>query len=165
MQKLKWQGGKFGELPYVKIGNKEYYIRDINYDGKWKYRPYLKNSFFVHNLYKLKENKDPFKKIGYGERVFLKWYRLKFKKEPFKIKYENGFHVYEHRNSSRFIFFVNNESIRIYDYGSPIGGIYDSIAEAKKGIEPIILKAMEQHKEENRKQINFEDLLKGGEIR
>lgn len=152
MDKVKWCGGSYGELPYVNVGNVIYIIRDYKINDRWEYRLYRKFPNYRKTLHKPKN--DPLKWLSYGEKVFLRWYRLKHKYPPFKenISFDKKTVIYTSRDM-RFKYFVNDEEIIIYDDGVGLDWYYKTMAEAKRKAEPIILEAIRQHETENQTQL------------
>jgi hypothetical protein len=156
MDKVKWRGGSYGELPHVFVGDFCYVIRDEKINGKWEYRLYRKVKNHRNILHKPKNN--PLKYLSYGESVFLRWWRLKHKYPPFRESYSpDGKTVVYTDRTLRFKYFVNNESITIYDNGVALDWYYKTIAEAKRKAEPIILEAIKQYEKETQAQLSFFD--------
>lgn len=160
MNKVKWSGGDYGKLPYVNIGNVCFVIRDIKVDGKWKYRLYRKSGDFEYKLRFTNAFEDWLARRAYGERVFLKWYKSKHKSLPYKkdIRFDNKTVMYEGR-SLRFIYFIDNERIIRRDQGEPVDWLYNTMAEAKRNAEPIILKEIERHEQETQTQLTIFDMI------
>lgn len=154
MTKVKWRGGSYGELPYVNVGNKIYIIRDIKMENKYVYMLHWKYPNYEHILHK---PKDILKHLSYGEEVFLRWYRLKHRYPPFKenISFDRKTVIYTDK-ALRFKYFVNDEKIVIYDNGVQLDWYYNTIAEAKRKAEPIILEAIKQYEKENQPQLLLE---------
>lgn len=154
MDKVKWRGGSYGELPYVNVGNKIYIIRDIQMYKKYVYMLHWKYPNYEHILHK---PKDIFKQLLYAEKVFLRWYRLKHRDPPFREnnRFDSKTVIYTDK-ALRFKYFVNDEKIVIYDNGVPLDWYYKTMAEAKQKAEPIILEAIKQYEHENQTQLQLE---------
>ena len=157
MSVIKWSGGQYGELPYIKLGNVCFVIRDVKIDGKWKYRLYRKSGDFVYKLHFGKEHKDWLARRAYGERVFLRWYKLKFHHPPYKSNICCAHNVVTYQDKTgRFTYFIDNEKIIRRDHGVAMDWLYNTMAEAKRNAEPIILKELERHERENQTQLTFD---------
>ena len=155
MNKIKWRGGSYGELPHVFVGNMIYIIRDIKIDNKYVYMLHRKFPNYRHALHKPENN--PLKYLSYGESVFLRWYKRKHKYPPFKenIAFDRKTVIYTGKDM-RFKYFINDNEIVIYDDGVPLDWYYNTIAEAKRKAEPIILEAIKQFEKENQTQLSLE---------
>jgi len=156
-KKLKWQGGHNGKLPYVDVGDICYIIRDIKVDDKWKYRLYMKKKPYTHKLH-MPKNYDLLKWFTYGTRVFERWWKLKHRYPPFKSNIHCDYKttIYEDKHG-RFMYCVTDEEIKIIDTGVPLGWLYNTMAEAKKNAEPIILKAIKEYEKENQQQFKINE--------
>ena len=154
--KIKWKGGRYGRLPHIDVGGFRYFIQDEKIDNKWKYRLYRKRNI-IHKKLHIPKGAEGFKKTNYGEIVFLRWYKLKHKYPPIKTSIRTDYKTIVYVDvTHQFMYCVNNEEIKIVDTGVPLNWFCNTMAEAKKEAEPIIIKAIEEYETENQLQIQLQ---------
>ena len=148
--KIKWKGGRYGECPYVIIGNKKYYIADRSAGaGRWEYalKVITLGEGFDYVFRRKLSEYDCFE-LARAVKIFERWYRIKFNSKPIEVYDANsGTRRWER---GHLVFWVDKPygkppRITCRSTGHLVDGFYDSMATCKHYANRILERELEKY--------------------
>ena len=134
--KITWKGGRYGECPYVIIGNKKYFIGDRSAGaGRWGYalKMIQLGVGFDYEFRRQLSDWD-YAALLRAKKVFERWYRIRFKAKPLEV-YDGDSGIRRYERGS-LVFWVDKPygkppRIICRDTGRLVDGYYDSMSTCK----------------------------------
>ncbi len=160
--KVKWSGGSYGECPYIKLGDKVYFIQDRKAPkgDHYQYALMMKRigEGFDYEFRRQLSDWD-YGELSRAVSVFERWFRIRFNSKPLQVfDGNNGVRRYER---GHLVFWVEkpygkSPKIICRSTGQIIDGFYDSMRECKYYADRIMKKEIEAYKESLEKQLAFD---------
>lgn len=160
-EKIKWKGGRYGECPYITLGDKKYYIQDHKFssNGHYEYALLVKDLREGFD-YEFRSNLAEWEhaQLARAYAIFERWFLIKFKAKPLMVdsdvrsrKYERGHLTFwvekQHGNPPRII---------CRSTGQLVDGWYESFKECKRCANRIMAKEIERYSENQTQQLSIE---------
>ena len=159
-KKIRWNGGRYGECPYITLGDRKFFIADRKgASGRWEYALMMKKlgEGFDYEFRRKLSDWD-YGELLRAKKVFERWYRIKFKSKPLAVEHDSKSTRYER---GHLVFWVEKPwgkppRIICRSTGQLVDGYYSSMKECKHYAERIMRKEIEAYNRSLDEQLTFD---------
>lgn len=158
--KIKWSGGRYGECPYIILGDNKYYIQDRRVSSsRYEYALMVKR---LHEGFDF-EFRSNLSDWDHGQfrravTIFERWYRMKYKSQPLCVDREQYSYRYERGHLAFWIDKPYGKPPRLIcrSIGSFVDGWYESMGACKRDAERLLALEIEKHQNRQNEQLSFD---------
>lgn len=157
--KVKWSGGRYGECPYITLGDKKYYIQDhMMASGRYEYALMMKKLGEGFD-YEFRPNlaDTEYGQYKWAVKVFERWYRVKFGSKPLLVDTDTYARRYERGHLAFWVEKPHGKPPRIIcrSTGQFVDGWYKSMGECKRCVNRIMVREIEAYNKSQNMQIGI----------